>query len=101
MYEMSTVKTAAMKPATLFLSSGDMLADRRYERAQAYAADGDRATAAALLMQALERAPQFASAWFALGEIRAQDGDRAGAIEAFHAALVADTGDRHGAALQL
>ena len=90
-----------MKPAALFLSSGDMLADCRYERAQAYAADGDRAAAADLLMQALERAPHFASAWFALGEIRTQAGDRAGAVAAFRAALAADASDCHGAALQL
>jgi predicted TPR repeat methyltransferase len=101
MYETKRVKPAAMKPAVLFLSSGDVLADRRYERAKAYAADGDRAAAADLLMQALERAPGFASAWFALGEIRAQGGDRAGAIEAFRGALEADPDDRHGAALQL
>jgi len=90
-----------MKPAALFLSSGDVLADRRYERAQAYAADGDRAAAADLLVQAVERAPGFASAWFALGEIRAAGGDRAGAIAAFDAARAADPSDRHGAALQL
>jgi len=90
-----------MKAAALFLSSGDVLADRRYECAKAYAAEGDRAAAADLLMQALERAPRFASAWFALGEIRAESGDRVGAIAAFRAALAADPSDRHGAALKL
>ena len=90
-----------MKPVPLFLSSGDVLADRRYEHAKAYAAEGDRAAAADLLLQALERAPGFASAWFALGELRAQGGDVAGAIEAFRSALGADPSDRHGAALQL
>jgi predicted TPR repeat methyltransferase len=90
-----------MKPAALFLSSGDMLADRRYERAKAYAAEGDRAAAADLLVQALERAPGFASAWFALGELRVQGGDLAGAVEAFRGTLQADPNDRHGAALQL
>jgi predicted TPR repeat methyltransferase len=90
-----------MKPTALFLSSGDVLADARYERAKAYAAEGDRAAAADLLMQALERAPNFVSAWFALGEIRAQGGDREDAVEAFRAALAADPSDRHGAALQL
>jgi len=90
-----------MKPAALFLSSGDMLADRRYERAMGYAAEGDRAAAVDLLAQAVERAPAFASAWFALGEIRAQGGDRAGALDAFRGALAADPSDRHGAALHL
>ena len=90
-----------MKPTALFLSSGDVLADRRYEHARAYAAEGDGAAAVDLLMQALERVPDFASAWFALGEIRAQANDRDGAVEAFRAALTADPGDRHGAALQL
>lgn len=90
-----------MKPTALFLSSGDVLADRRYERGRAYAEAGDRAAALDLLMQAVERAPHFASAWFALGEIRAQDGERAGAVKAFRAALAADPSDRHGAALQL
>jgi len=90
-----------MKPTALFLSSGDVLVDRRYERAKAFAAEGDRAAAADLLTQALERAPQFASAWFALGEIRAQEGDRPGALAAFRAALAGDPSDRHGAALHL
>jgi predicted TPR repeat methyltransferase len=90
-----------MKPAAVFLSSGDVLADRRFERAKAYAAEGDRTAAIDLLMQAVERAPAFASAWFALGESRAADGDRAGAIAAFRAALAADPTDRHGAALHL
>jgi predicted TPR repeat methyltransferase len=101
MYETATAKPAAMKPPALFLSSGDVLADARYERARAYAAGGDRAAAADLMMQALERAPAFASAWFALGEIRGEGGDRAGAVAAFRAALAADPSDRHGAALQL
>jgi predicted TPR repeat methyltransferase len=90
-----------MKSTALFLSSGDVLADRRYELAKTYAAEGDRAAAVDLFMQALERAPNFASAWFALGDIRAQGNDRDGAVEAFRAALAADPSDRHGAALQL
>jgi predicted TPR repeat methyltransferase len=90
-----------MQAPALFLSSGDVLADRRYDRAMAYAVDGDLAAAADLLAQALERAPQFASAWFALGEIRARGRDHAGAVAAFRAALAADPADRHGAALNL
>ena len=62
---------------------------------------GDLAAAADLLTQALQRAPSFASAWFALGEIRERLGDRAGAIEAFKRAQGADPEDPHGAALRL
>ena len=56
--------------APLFVSSGDMLADRRYDLARAYEADGDLAAAADLLAQAVELAPNFASAWFALSMVR-------------------------------
>src|SRR5262245_24985287 len=52
----------------LFITSGDLIADRRYEMARAYAADGDLAAAADLYAQAAELSPGFASAWFALGE---------------------------------
>lgn len=85
----------------LFISSGDLIADRRYDLARAYAGDGDLAAAADLYAQAAELAPKFASAWFALGETRDRLGDRAGARAAFAQALAADTEDRHGAALQL
>src|ERR1700692_4221795 len=101
MYRSRTAKPAPMSAPPLFLSSGAVLADRRYDRAKAYEADGDFTAAADLLAQALERAPDFASAWFALGEIRARVGDRAGAIAAFRDALAADSSDRHGAALHL
>ena len=86
---------------TLFLTSGDLIADRRYDLARAYAADGDLAAAADLYAQAVELAPGFASAWFALGELRQQRGDRAGARAAFEKARAADPQDRHGAALHL
>lgn len=85
----------------LFLSSGDILADRRYEHALGYAERGDDAAAADLLAQAVELAPGFASAWFRLGEVRARLGERDGVIAAFRAALAADPTDRHGAALHL
>ncbi len=45
--------------------------------------------------------PDFASAWFALGEARAALGDRDGARAAFERAQAADPEDRHGAALHL
>jgi predicted TPR repeat methyltransferase len=85
----------------LFISSGDLIADRRYDFARRYAADGDLPAAADLYAQAAELAPGFASAWFALGEVREALGDRAGAQAAFTRAREADRDDRHGAALHL
>src|ERR1700743_324284 len=72
-----------LMPARLFLSSGDMIADRRFEFARDLQLKGDLAAAADLLLQATELAPNFASAWFTLGEIREKLGDREGAISAF------------------
>jgi predicted TPR repeat methyltransferase len=85
----------------IFLSSGNLLADRRFEWARDCADKGDAAGAADLLAQALELAPAFASAWFTLGELRARGGDRDGAVAAFEHARAADPEDRHGAALHL
>jgi predicted TPR repeat methyltransferase len=85
----------------LFISSGDLIADRRFDLARGYAADGDLAAAADLYLQATEAAPGFASAWFALGETREALGDRVGARTAFERARAADAQDRHGAALHL
>ncbi|HXX08807.1 MAG TPA: methyltransferase domain-containing protein [Pseudolabrys sp.] len=85
----------------IFLSSGDVIADRRFEWARDREAKGDLAGAADLLMQALELAPDYASAWFALGELREALGDRSGAIGAFERAKEADLQDRHGATLRL
>lgn len=85
----------------LFITSGDMLADRRFALARDYAADGDLAAAADLYAQATELAPGFASAWFALGEVREKLSDPVGARVAFAQAQAADPEDRHGAALHL
>jgi predicted TPR repeat methyltransferase len=82
-------------------SSGDLLADRRYGFAMALAERGDQEGAADLLAQAVEIAPQFASGWFALGELREALGDNAGARDAFARAQAADPDDAHGAALRL
>jgi predicted TPR repeat methyltransferase len=90
-----------LMPARLFLSSGDLVADRRFEFARDLQLKGDLAAAADLLAQAIELAPRFASAWFTLGEIRQQLGERSAAIAAFREALVADPDDRHGASLRL
>jgi len=85
----------------LFITSGDLIADRRYETARGYAADGDLAAAADLYAQAVELVPRFASAWFALGEAREALGDTQGARAAFECAKAADPQDRHGASLRL
>ncbi|MGB6964501.1 MAG: tetratricopeptide repeat protein, partial [Xanthobacteraceae bacterium] len=67
----------------LFVSSGDLIADRRYQWALDLAARGDLAGAADLLTQTLELAPGFAAAWFTLGTVRDRRGDRDGAVAAF------------------
>jgi len=85
----------------LFVSSGKFLADRRYKWALDHAARGDFSGAADILAQTVELAPGFATAWFALGAIRDQLGDREGAIAAFEKARDADPEDCHGARLQL
>jgi predicted TPR repeat methyltransferase len=88
-------------PARLFLSSGDMIADRRFDFARDLQLKGDLVAAADLLVQAADLAPGFASAWFTLGEIREQLGERDAAIAAFRKAREADPEDRHGAGLRL
>jgi predicted TPR repeat methyltransferase len=85
----------------VFISSGDLIADRRHQWALDYLARGDRAGAAEILEQVLETVPAFASAWFALATIREAEGDRERAIAAFLAARNADPQDLHGARLHL
>jgi predicted TPR repeat methyltransferase len=85
----------------LFLSSGDLVADRRYEFARDLQLKGDLPAAADLLRQATDLAPGFASAWFALGEIRRKLGEADAAIAAFRKARDADPEDRHGAIMWL
>jgi predicted TPR repeat methyltransferase len=91
----------SVQTGPVLISSGDLIADRRYQWALDYLARGDRAGAAELLEQALEVAPGFAGAWFALGGIREAQGDRERAIAAFQAAGKADPQDFHGARLHL
>ena len=85
----------------LFVSSGDLIADRRYKWAIDQAARGDFVAAADILSQTVELAPAFATAWFALGAIRDRLGDRPGAVAAFERTRDADPDDYHGARLQL
>src|SRR3974390_1969236 len=88
-------------PARLFFSSGDLIADRRFEFARDLQLKGDRPAAADLLEQAIELAPDFATAWFTLGDIRQQLREHEKAIAAFRKAREADPRDRHGAAVRL
>ncbi len=93
-------------------SSGDFLADRRFAYGEAALDDGDAAAAADLARQALELAPDFAPAWFLLGQSRealfraAGSGPEAtglfrDAVAAFESALEADPDDPQGARLRL
>ena len=88
-------------PTRVFMSSGDMIADRRFDFARDLQLRGDLEAAADLFAQATDLAPGFATAWFALGEIREQLGDRDRAICAFRNARISDPNDRNGAGLRL
>src|SRR5258705_9256994 len=88
-------------PARLFLTSGDLVADRRYDFARDLQLRGDLPAAADLLQQAIDLARNFVSAWFTLGEIREQLGERDAAVVAFQKARAADPLDRHGSSLHL
>ena len=90
-----------MQPQPIHLPSGNLIADRRFEWARDLADKGDLAGAADLLTQVLDLAPDYASAWFTLGELREKLGDPKGAIAAFEQARAADPGDAHGAAVRL
>jgi predicted TPR repeat methyltransferase len=91
----------AMTGGPLFVSSGDAIADGHYRSALERVARGELAGAADILARTVELAPAFATAWFALGAIRDNLGDRAGAIAAWQTAGEADPDDYHGARLQL
>jgi len=90
-----------MSAQPLFVSSGDLVADRRYQWALDYLKRGDAIAAKEILQQVVETAPSFATAWFALASIREKIGDCEGAIAAFQAARDADREDYHGARLHL
>lgn len=85
----------------MFMSSGDLIADRRYDFARDLQLRGDLAAAVDLMAQAAELAPGFASAWFALGEMQEELNQNNAAIDAYRKAVAADPEDRHGASLRL
>ena len=88
-------------PTRVFLTSGDLIADRRYDFARDLQMKGDLPGAADLLLQATDLAPNFVTAWFSLGDIREALGERDAAIAAFRKAWTGDPNDRHGASLRL
>jgi predicted TPR repeat methyltransferase len=90
-----------MTGGPLFVSSGNAIADSHYRSALERVARADLVGAAAILARTVELAPAFATAWFALGAIRDNLGDRTGAIAAWQTARDADADDYHGARLQL
>jgi predicted TPR repeat methyltransferase len=83
------------------LAAGDFVAERRFAYAKAAAEEGDWGAAAELFEQALGRAPDWAAAWFALGEAREKLGDLDAAAQAFRETLVADPADAQGAMARL
>ncbi len=83
------------------LASGDLIADRRYGCGRAAAAASDFSAAADLFEHALERAPDWAPALFALGEARERLGLRQEAADAFRITVAANPSDALGAAARL
>ncbi|REF87636.1 putative TPR repeat methyltransferase [Methylovirgula ligni] len=85
----------------VFLSSGDVIADRRFAHAADYMAGDDARAAHDLLTQTLELAPHWPAAWFALGEACLALGWQEKARAAFGRALAAAPEDALGASLKL
>ncbi|WP_407492749.1 methyltransferase domain-containing protein [Pseudooceanicola sp. MF1-13] len=83
----------------LLLSSGDLIADRRAAYAEAMLPD-DISSAAQVMQQALELAPDWVAGWYRLGEML-RETDRHAAAAAFDRALTLDPQDQLGAALML
>jgi len=82
-------------------SSGDVIADRRYDIAAAFGERGDFEAAADLLEQAIERAKDWPAAWHALAKAREAQGQSDAAIAAYRRAVALDQEDELGASLDL
>lgn len=85
----------------LSFSSGNLLADRRAEYAWMLFEAGDLKAAAELMGEALALTPSWTAGHFCLGEMLAEAGEHAAAIDAWRAALRLDPEDRLGASLKL
>ena len=83
------------------LRCDDPVAQRRYVYARDAAQAGDYAIAAEVLEQALELAPNWAAAWFALGEAREKLSEAEAAAAGFRKTLQLDPVDAHGAGPRL
>jgi predicted TPR repeat methyltransferase len=84
-----------------FRTSGNNVADRRFDYAMDYKSRGDLAAAAELVEQALELASGWAAGWFALGDIRESTGEREKAVQAYRSSLALDIDDVAGAGARL
>ncbi|MFD1194899.1 methyltransferase [Seohaeicola saemankumensis] len=82
-------------------SSGDLIADRRADYAQALAASGDMPAAIDLMQQALALVPDWAAGWFRLAEWQETTGDTDAARDSWRRVIQIDPQDRFGAGLRL
>lgn len=83
------------------MSSGNLIADRRFATAQALRAEGDFVGAADVLTQALELAPAWREGLFTLAETLAQAGQTDAAVNAYRTYLTVDPTDSLGAGVKL
>jgi predicted TPR repeat methyltransferase len=91
----------AMPLTSTFRSSGDLIADRRYDYASAAFEERDFEAAADLARQVLELAPGFAAAHALLGRAAAELGLREEAVDALRRALEIEPDDALGVRLDL
>ncbi len=82
-------------------TSGNALADKRFELAQMFIGRRDLEAATDLMRQALELAPDWAECQFTLAEALVIMGDNAAAIETFKSYLKLDPADSMGAHAKL
>lgn len=90
-----------MSPASTYRSSGDLLADRRYEYARGAFDEKDFEGAADLARQVLELAPDFAAAHALLGRASMELEQPQAAAEALRKALSLEPEDTLGVRLDL
>lgn len=84
-----------------FSSSGNLIADRRYDYALALKGAGEADAARDVMGQVIALAPEWAAGWLALGEIAQELGDVDGARAAFVEALRLSPDDALGAVPRL